>query len=466
MLAAARIPGAAIAIVSADGSSFIRAYGFRDLDGRESLTVSTPYPIASTTKPMTATMIGSLVDDGLLAWDAPVQAYLPRFRLSDPVRTPLVTLRDLLAMRTGLPRHDWLWVEHEFPRAELVERLPYLELNAGFRERFQYNNLGVTLAGHVAETVTGETWESLLQSRVLDPLGMGATTFVRPEHGATLSYHDRRDGTLMVTEPLASALTGPSGGSIYSNVEDMTKWLAFNLSEGSFAGQQLLKPATFGELRTPQMVVRDGLPDLGWNATYGLCWELFTYNGCSCVGHGGQISDVNSDVLLFPENGLGFVSFTNFGGPRLSRLINEHVFDALTDRASPVGVEQRLDAYAKRIARCSRPQPRVPGTAPSRPVSSLAGQYRHPAYGDLIFTAENGTLRLSRGRLTAALEHRHFDIWSPGANDNHAPDLSHPFEPSACYQFETNEAGQIAAVAIRLEPTVPAIRFFRCGSTA
>jgi len=72
-----------------------------------------------------------LVDEGRLAWDEPVQTYLPQFRLQDPQISAQVTVRDLITMRTGLPRHDWLWMESPFSRVELVERLRYLESSAG-----------------------------------------------------------------------------------------------------------------------------------------------------------------------------------------------------------------------------------------------------------------------------------------------------------------------------------------------
>src|SRR6266852_5819442 len=105
------------------------------------MDADTIYPIASTTKSINATLLGMLVDEGKLSWDALIQYYLPSFRLKDPLASQQVTLRDLLTMRTGLPRHDWLWMENPIDRASLARRLQYLDASAGFRERFQYSNL-------------------------------------------------------------------------------------------------------------------------------------------------------------------------------------------------------------------------------------------------------------------------------------------------------------------------------------
>jgi len=107
MLSAGRIPGAAIAVVAGDEIAFARGYGYRDLETKLPVTPDTVYPIASTTKAINATMLGILVDEGRLAWDAPVQHYLPRFRIGDSLMSSQITVRDLLLMRTGLPRHDW-----------------------------------------------------------------------------------------------------------------------------------------------------------------------------------------------------------------------------------------------------------------------------------------------------------------------------------------------------------------------
>lgn len=137
----ARIPGAALAVVANGEMIHARGYGWRELSAKLPMTARTVYPIASTTKPINATLIGMLVAEGSLDWDTPVQTYVPRFRLRDAAVSPRVTLLDLVTMRTGLPRHDWIWLGARVTRAELMEKLALLELSADFRQRFQYSNL-------------------------------------------------------------------------------------------------------------------------------------------------------------------------------------------------------------------------------------------------------------------------------------------------------------------------------------
>src|SRR5688572_25815893 len=84
ILRKAGIPGAALAIVAHGETVIARGYGYRDLNAKLPMVAETVYPIASTTKAMNATLLGMLVDEGRLAWDTPVQCYLPSFRLGDP----------------------------------------------------------------------------------------------------------------------------------------------------------------------------------------------------------------------------------------------------------------------------------------------------------------------------------------------------------------------------------------------
>src|SRR5206468_3795756 len=101
---------------------------------------------------------------------------------------------------TGLPRHDWMRTEEPISRAELVVRLRHLEASAGFGERFQYNSLTPTVAGHAAEIVTGQMWEDLIRARVFTPLEMNSSRFgLAPSTELTLSYHESQSRQLRQT---------------------------------------------------------------------------------------------------------------------------------------------------------------------------------------------------------------------------------------------------------------------------
>jgi len=454
-LRAARIPGAALAVVAHGETVFCRAYGYRDLEAQLPVTPGTAYPIASTTKAINATLLGMLVDEGRLAWDTPVQCYLPRFGLGGSVVASQVTLRDLVTMRTGLPRHDWMWVDNPLTRAQLVERLGFLALSAGFRERFQYNNLTATTAGHIAEVVTGCAWEELVRTRILEPLGMSDTTFGWPDNGEpTLSYHEGSRRELLVTRRFATEVTAPSGGSIYSTVRDMARWISFNIQ-----GAQRL-----AEIHTPRMVVGSDGSGPTPDASYALGWFVDYYNGHERVSHGGYLHDVNSDVMIFPQAGVGIVSFTNFGPPRMAGFINQCVFDLCMGLAPAQTLEAKLAEYERKIEQtCERNSSvrKVAGTAPSHPLCDYAGGYAHPAYGNVTISCCAGGLAFRRNELTLELQHWHFDFWVARNADLFPIHTPHAFDPVSLFSFETTSGGAIGSVSIRLEPAVDPIRFLR-----
>src|SRR5260370_39188649 len=161
----------------------------------------------------------------------------------DPVATELMTPRDLLPHRSGLPRHDFIRFSTPLTRAELVRRLRYLEPNRTFRDVYQYNNLMYMTAGFLAGEMAGKAWEDLVIERIFTPLGMSNSTvsvvetqkqsdFARPhllEHSAvnaTEFYDYQRFGV------------GPNG-AVNSTVNDFLKYLQFHLDEGKAAGKPL-----------------------------------------------------------------------------------------------------------------------------------------------------------------------------------------------------------------------------------
>ena len=136
------------------------------------VTPKTLFAIGSCTKAFTTFVMGTLVDEGKLDWDTPVRTYIPEIRFYDRVATELITPRDLVTHRSGLPRHDLVWYNATLSRKEIVERLPYLEPSESFRSKFQYNNIMFMTAGYLVDRLTGQPWEEAVRQRIFEPLGM------------------------------------------------------------------------------------------------------------------------------------------------------------------------------------------------------------------------------------------------------------------------------------------------------
>ena len=465
ILRAAQIPGAAVAVVAGDEMIFAKGYGYRDVTTKAPVTANTLYPIASTTKALNATLLGILVDEGALVWDTPVQCYVPGFRLRDPALGTQVSLRDLITMRTGLPRHDFIWNRSALSRAELVSRLRYLELSAGFREKFQYNNLTVTAAGHVAEVVTGQSWETLLRQKILEPLDMTGTGFSAAiREDMTRSYHENALRELVPYRPIATDVIAPAGGSVHSHVLDMARWMSLNLSGGKIDGRSLIQPKTLAEIHAPQIPSHADPSSPSAAACYAMGWFVDTYRGTARLGHGGYIHDVNSEVSLHPEEGIGIVSFINLGCVGLARTINQYVFDVIKGFKLPTTVEEKLADYEKRTEDTrirNASARRVTGTSPSHPLSDYEGVYQEPGYGVIQIRKLGDELQFQRGDLTLPLEHWHYDAWVAQPSDLFLIHVPHVFDKTSRFLFETSPDGDIAALLIKFEAAVSPIRFVK-----
>src|SRR5262245_13186680 len=112
-------PGIGVGIVVGDKLVFAKGYGYRDYEQKLPITSNTLYPIASNTKLFTAVAAGFLVEEGKLTWDRPIRESVRSIEFYDNTLNNSVTLRDMLAHRTGITRHDSIWYKSDYTTKEL-----------------------------------------------------------------------------------------------------------------------------------------------------------------------------------------------------------------------------------------------------------------------------------------------------------------------------------------------------------
>ena len=250
------VPGISLAIVK-DGKVIVaKGYGIRRIGEPAPVDARTLFGIASNTKVFTATALGLLVEEGKIAWDAPVINYLPWFAMYDPYVTREITVRDLLVHRSGLGlgAGDLLfWPPTTYDRKEIVRRLRYIKPATSFRSAYAYDNLLYSVAGELIEAVSGKVWEDFVMERILAKVGMTQSNVrhsAATEAGNVATTHAMVDGVLRIVKPSTNDNTNPAGG-INSCAEDMAKWMLVLLSKGQLAdGTRLYSDRTFRELTT------------------------------------------------------------------------------------------------------------------------------------------------------------------------------------------------------------------------
>ncbi|MBO2032583.1 serine hydrolase [Siccationidurans ginsengisoli] len=313
------VPGIAVAVVKDGQVVMAKGYGVRSLKTKEPVDANTLFGIASNTKAFTTAALGLLVEEGKLHWDDKVTKYIPEFQMYDPYATAEFTVRDLLCHRSGLGLGAGDLMQFpdsaDFTTADVIHSLRYFKPVSSFRSKFDYDNSLYIVAGEVVARVSGQPWNTFVETRLLKPLGMSrsATVYARlPDPTNVIDAHGPVDGKIQVIRRDLNTLLGPAGG-IYSSVADLSKW-AMMLMGGPGAPAPLLKPATLNELWTPQTILPVSSAPSPYNthfAAYGLGWFLRDVRGYKEVSHtGGEIGMV-TEVKLIPELHLGIIVLTN-----------------------------------------------------------------------------------------------------------------------------------------------------------
>ena len=308
-----RAPGAAVAVVAGDGAVYVRCFGVREVGKPEKVDKDTVFQLASISKSFTTTMLAALVGEREIGWDDPVEKYWPGFALWDPWVSRHVTFRDLTAHRSGLPEHAGDELEQfGYGRMEILRRLRYLEPVAGFRAAYAYQNALPTAAAEGASRATGASWERLVRTRVLAPLGMDATV---------LSYRDYLDapnrsgsqtmgnGTMRAGTPADDDVFAPAGG-VSATIADMVPYLRMQLNGGALAGVRVAGDKALAATHAATTVIDDD--DEAGPTAYALGWETYGYLGRRVVQHGGDFSaGVSTMISMMPADGVGIVVLTN-----------------------------------------------------------------------------------------------------------------------------------------------------------
>ena len=468
------LPGISVAIVKDGQAVVVKGYGVRQAGEAAPVDAETLFNIGSNTKAFTAATLATLVEEGRLNWDDPVNQHLPGFQMYDPWVTREITVRDLLSHHSGLGlgAGDLLFYpETNFSREEIVARLRFLKPATSFRSRFAYDNGLFIVAGQLAQAITGKTWEAAVQERLLAPLGMQRTSF-GPE--AIARVENKAIPHVQLGQELKPAAYGnfanfaPAGG-INSCAQDMARWVTSLLADAKIrttaaGGKPLLSPASRRELWSAQTVIaaEDETfgPVLGQRhfAAYGLGFTLSDYRGHKLVWHGGGLPGQFSWVMLVPDLGLGIVLLSNTESYHGTLALTYHLLDRYlgipaTDWITAVHktAEQERAQAAKTEARLATQ--RNLKTKPSLPLPGYAGRYLDPWYGAVTLASASGglVLRFSRTpRLVADLEHWQHDTFVARWRDR-------TLNADAFVYFALNPDGTIAGM--KLKPVSPLTDF-------
>jgi len=355
------IAGAVTMVVSKDRVLHLETTGLADMAAHKPMQADTVFWIASMTKPITATAVLMLQDEGKLDVHDPVAKYLPEFaNLKTPSGQPAnLTLIQILTHTSGLGEAGGPAAREAKTLADLVPLWLAAPMQFEPGSRWSYCQSGINAAGRVVEVVSGMSFDAFLKKRLFQPLGMKSTTF----------YPGASERARQVTAYAKNATTGsleavpprpefgprdrpPQGnGGLYSTTEDYGRFCQMLLGGGRFQGVRYLSDASMKQLSTPQ--TPETLPTgFFQNDTYGrrglnYGWALGTcvlkapHDGVPAMlspgtfGHGGAWG---TQAWVDPVRGVAYVlmvqrsNFPNSDASEVRRVFQQAATKALAPR--------------------------------------------------------------------------------------------------------------------------------------
>ncbi len=312
---ASGIPGIALAIVPAGGAPHVRGFG---QDGRgKAISADTPFPIGSLTKSFTALLVRQAIDAGQLDADAPVQRYLPWFRVADAEASARITLRHLLNQTSGFSRADGIAPLLQGSTAgieELARGLGTVSLNRPVGERFEYSNLNFVLLGAVLQAVTGRSWQELIQGQVLQPLQMthSHTDHHTARQAGMTALHRMWFGLPVAQQTSLLPGFGPTG-SLVASADDMARYLQMLLSAGMAPAGRVLSAEGVAQLLAPASPPgRSKLMSAEFEFRYGEGWFVGPFGAASDARwHLGNLASFAAWMVLLPDTKQAVVVLIN-----------------------------------------------------------------------------------------------------------------------------------------------------------
>ena len=311
------VPGISIAVVEGGRLSWAHGVGLRQAGTTDSVTPTTLFQAASISKPVTATAMLRLVERGTLDLDADVNRYLTSWKVPDNkfTATEKVTLRRIVSHTAGLTVHGFPGYSPSEPMPTVVQVLDgkkpantgpvRVDTTPGAISR--YSGGGTTIMQQLLVDVTGRPFPALMQELVLGPAGMSNSTFEQPLPAARAGdgsrAHDDKGkmvpGGWHVYPEMAAA-------GLWTTPTDLTNWALAITAARAGKATTLLSQSMVAQMLTP---VKDGI---GLGPFVGGTGRNFHF------GHGGANEGFHSQLVMYPELGVGAAVMTNGDdGPQL-----------------------------------------------------------------------------------------------------------------------------------------------------
>ncbi len=331
---------------------FEQAYGLADRSANKPNTVATKFRIGSMSKPITATAIMALRDQGKLKLDDSICVYVAP---CPEVWKPIL-LKHLLNHTAGMPDvvkyPDYMeFRSKDFTPQQMVEMIAAHPVDFPAGSKFNYSNSNFIVLGYAVEKASGMKFEAFLRKYIFGPAGMKASGYLEDTPGPMAQGYVRDGDGYRKPDPSTMTVRFAAGG-LYSNVEDIMRYAR------ALAAGKILKPATVTEMWTDR------------GNGYGYGWIPDDEKGMKSVGHSGRIDGFTAAFRIFPDEDLFIGLMSNVNGTNADRMLST------------------LDAIAHGQP-FKMPRERKFTTVPAATLEQYGGRYKLP-WGLVLIVTHDG----------------------------------------------------------------------------
>jgi CubicO group peptidase (beta-lactamase class C family) len=315
-----KVSGAVVALVDNGKVSYIKGFGYSDIQNKIPMRTDSVFQVASISKPVTAWGVMKLVEEGKIKLNDPVEKYIKRWHFPESkFDSKEVTIQRLLNHTAGLSVSSYPGLEPDKVLPSIEESLngypPLVQPLNIINEpgsAWKYAGSGYTLLQLLIEEVSGESFESYMQKVVLEPLGMKESTFDYNKVNQEMlckAYDENGESVLnyLFTEKAAAGL--------YTTAPDLAKFVAASLAgpNNETPGRNILSEDTVSKMFTATEESK-GIWGLGYQITFKYTLteqDKVSHNTRDAILHSGANYGWKAIILANTKSNKGIVILTN-----------------------------------------------------------------------------------------------------------------------------------------------------------
>ena len=311
-----RTPGAAIVIIKDSTVLLMRGFGYKNVEERDGVDENTVFRLASLSKGFAGILSGIMVEKDYIDWSDKVMTHVPEFQLKSKDQTFQTQIRHVLSHTTGLPYHTYTnLVEAGKTMEEIIPEFSDIRLIGQSGEVYAYQNAAYSLMDPILEGATGQSYASLLEEYLFDPLQMKSAS---TSYGAITSHdnvalpHRRRSRGFesdVITKKYYNTI--PAGG-VNASISDMANYLQLLMGNRP----EVISPEILDEVFKPRVNTQNKRRyfhdwPLVKEAYYGYGWRILERADETIVYHGGYVNRYRTEIAINRQQKIGICVLTN-----------------------------------------------------------------------------------------------------------------------------------------------------------